>query len=154
MTRVTVIDPNQDVLELYRDLLQSFGYEVETYSDALPGIEQLVESRPDLVIVDVELHPQREELTGLQVVHSARSGTALRDVPMIVCTTATERIAAALPEVMERGDVHRLEKPFDITTFQRVLETALGIAHDAPKPMGSGRPLADHDRHATEGAPQ
>lgn len=125
MTRVTVIDPDDDVLDLYRDVLVDLGYEVETLTDALPGIERLVSSRPDLVILDVELDPQREQLTGLQVVHSARSGTMLKDVPFIVCTTATERIAAALPDVMERGDVHRLEKPFDLGTLERVLQAAL-----------------------------
>jgi CheY-like chemotaxis protein len=83
------LPPDRDVLDLYRDLLSTFGYEVETYTDALPGIEQLVASRPDLLIVDVELDPEREQLTGLQVVHSARSGTPLQDVPIVICTTAS-----------------------------------------------------------------
>jgi CheY-like chemotaxis protein len=148
MTRVTVIDPDRDLLDLYRDLLSGFGFEVETYTDALPGIEQLVASRPDLIIVDVELDPEREQLSGLQVVHSARSGTALRDVPMIICTTATERIAAALPEVMDRGDVHRLEKPFDVSTFERVVQTALGLSHGAADAPGSGSILAEEEREA------
>lgn len=142
MTRVTVIDPDRDVLDLYRELLMTFGYDVETYTDALPGVEQLISSRPDLVILDVELDPEREELTGLQVVHSVRSGTPLRDVPIIICTTATERIAAALPDVMDRGDVHRLEKPFDLPTFERVVQTALGLNHGATDAPGSGSILA------------
>lgn len=144
MTRVTVIDPNGDVLDLYRDLLEGLGYDVETYHDALPGIEELVASRPDLIIIDGELDPHREELSGLQVIHSARSSTRLRDVPIILCTTATERSAAALTEVMERGDVHRLEKPFDLDTFDRVLETALGRSHGTAD--GSGQVLAENDR--------
>lgn len=148
MTRVTVIDPDRDVLDLYRELLSSFGYEVETYTDALPGIEQLLASRPDLIIVDVELDPQREQLSGLQVVHSARSGAALRDVPIVISTTATERIAAALPEVMERGDVHRLEKPFDVPTFERVVQTALGLSHGAVDAPETGRLLAEGERNA------
>jgi CheY-like chemotaxis protein len=148
MTRVTVIDPDRDVLDLYQDLLSAFGYEVEAYTDAFPGIEQLVASRPDLIIVDVELHPEREQLSGLQVVHSARSGTALRDVPIIISTTATERIAAALPAVMERGDVHRLEKPFDLPTLRRVVHTALGLSHGAVDAPGSGSILAEREREA------
>lgn len=148
MTRVTVIDPDEDVVDLYRDVLVVLGYEVETLTDALPGIERLVSSRPDLVILDVELDPQREQLTGLQVVHSARSGTMLKDVPFIVCTTATERIAAALPDVMERGDVHRLEKPFDLATLERVLQAALGLTHGSADAPGSGSILAGDHREA------
>lgn len=146
MVRVTVIDPNRDVLDIYRELLEGFGYEVETHTDELPGMERLVASRPDLIIVDVELDPAREQLTGLQVVHSLRSGTELRDVPVIVCTTATERIAGALPELMDRGDIHRLEKPFDVDTFERVVQTALGLEHGMTDAPGSGSILADDDR--------
>lgn len=148
MTRVTVIDPDEDVLDLYRDVLADLGYEVETFTDALPGIERLVASRPDLVILDVELDPHREQLTGLQVVHSARSGSMLKDVPFIVCTTATERIAAALPDVMERGDVHRLEKPFDLATLERVLQEALRLTHGTADAPGSGSILAGEKREA------
>ncbi|HUH06563.1 MAG TPA: response regulator [Egibacteraceae bacterium] len=148
MTRVTVIDPDRDQLDLYRDVLISLGYDVETYTDALPGIDELTASRPDLVIVDVELDPEREQLTGLQVVHSARSGTPLRDVPIIICSTATERIVAALPEVMDRGDVHRLEKPFDLATFERVVQAALGLSHGAAEAARVGNILAHEDRSA------
>lgn len=143
MTRVTIVDPDRDVLDLYRDLLEGLGYEVETHTDAGPGIDAVVSSRPDLLIVDVELDPHREELTGLQVVHSARSSTGLRDVPIILCTTATERIVAAWPEVTERGDVHRLEKPFDVTTFERVVRTALGLGHGGGGRGGHGSDFAD-----------
>ena len=148
MTRVTVIDPHQDVLDLYRDLLATFGYAVETHTDAMPGIEQLIASRPDLLIIDVELDPEREQLTGLQAVHSARSGTLLQDVPIIICTTATERITAALPDVMDRGDIHRLEKPFDLSTFERVVQTALGLNHGVADAPGSGTVLADSQRES------
>lgn len=148
MTRVTVIDHDRDVLDLYRELFTAFGYDVETYTDALPGVEQLIASRPDLVLVDVELDPEREQLTGFQVVHSARSGTPLRDVPIIICTTATERIAAELPDVMQRGDVHRLEKPFDLATFERVVQTALGLNHGSADAPNSGSILADGERKA------
>jgi CheY-like chemotaxis protein len=148
MARVTVIDPDNDLLDLYRDVLVGLGYEVETLTDAMPGIEELVATRPDLVILDVELDPQREQLTGLQVVHSARSGTSLKDVPFIVCTTATERIAAALPDVMERGDVHRLEKPFDLATLERVVQSALGLAHGQADAPGSGTILAGERRES------
>ena len=148
MTRVTVIDPDEEVLDLYRDVLAELGYEVATLRDALPGIEALVGTRPDLVIIDVELDAHREQLTGLQVVHSARSGTLLKDIPFIVCTTATERIAAALPDVMERGDVHRLEKPFDLATLERTVQAALGLNHGQADAPGSGTILAGTRRDA------
>lgn len=149
MTRVTVIAPDQDVLDLYRELLEAQGYEVELYGDALPGIDELKASRPDLVMVDVELDPHREQLTGLQVVHSARSSSELRDIPIVLSTTATERTLAAMPEVMDRGDIHSLEKPFDLLTFERVVARALGVSRGAA--LGpTGTILADSGREHSQ----
>ena len=128
-TRVTVIDDDRDLLDFFHDLFSEYGYEVHTFTDALPGIEQLIESDPDLVIVDLRLDPHREQLSGLQVIHSARSSPQLRDVPIIVCSAATDALADAWPELMERGDVQRLEKPFDLATLQRVVETSIGVRH-------------------------
>lgn len=149
-THVTVIDDDRDVLDLFVDLLGEYGFSVDTYSDALPGIDELIASRPNLIIVDLALAPEREQLTGAQVIHSARSSAELRDVPIIVSSAATHLLAQQWPELMARGDVQRLEKPFDLVTFERVVETALGMAHDGfgtdPANGGDDLPRSVHDR--------
>ena len=147
MVRVTVLNDDQDVLDLFRDLFIELGYEVETYADALPGIAELIESRPDLIVVDLRMAPEREQLSGIQVIHSARSGTELRDVPIIVCSADLAGLGAAWPDLMQRGDVQQLQKPFDLETFERVVQTALGLTHgevDDSRQIGnpSARPAA------------
>lgn len=97
------------------------------YTRALPGIDELTASRPDVIVVDLALRAEREQLTGLQVVHSARCGTALRDVPIIVLVTQPAALDVTWPDLMDRGDIHRLEKPFDLFSFDRVVNTALGM---------------------------
>ena len=132
--RVTVIDDDADVLDLFREILEEDGFAVETVSEAMPGIERIVASRPDLLIVDLLLDPHREELTGLQLVHAARSSSELRSVPIIVCSADPPGLEAAWPELMDRGDIHQLSKPFNLATFERVLATALG----RPQPGNRG----------------
>lgn len=144
-TRVTVIDDDRDLLDLFNELLTELGYDVHLYADAMPGIEQLIESRPDLIIVDLRLAPEREQLSGVQVIHSARSGTPLRDVPIIVCSAATDDLREAWPGLMERGDIQQLEKPFDLLTFERVVETALGMNHGTLETERPGQILAEAD---------
>jgi two-component system, NtrC family, nitrogen regulation response regulator NtrX len=129
VTRITIIDDDRDVLDLFRDVFEERGYHVETFADAMPGIAQLIASRPDVLIIDLQLDPEREQLSGLQVVHSARSGTELRDTPIIVCTADVIGLRTAWPGFMERGDIHQLEKPFDLATLDRVIETALQMPH-------------------------
>ena len=133
--RVTVINAEAEVADLFRELLAPMGFDAETHAGALPGLEELLASRPALVIVNMELAPTRDELSGLQVIHSARTSTELRDIPIIVTTTNPADIAAAWPDLMERGDIHQLAMPFDLDTFSRVIETALGRQHGP----GSGR---------------
>ena len=145
-TRVTVIDDDRDVLDLFRDVLGEFGYDVEVYADAMPGIEELIASKPDLILVDLRLAPEREQLTGVQVIHSARSSAELRDVPIIVCSAAIDDLRDAWPELMRRGDVQQLQKPFDLDTLQRVVETALGLSHGTVKTGFAGIRLAEDGR--------
>lgn len=131
-TRVTVIDDDGDVGDLFRDIFTAIGdFDVAVHVNAMPGIDELMLTRPALIVIDLDLDPEREELSGTQIIHSIRSGVELRDVPIIVTALDSPRLAEAWPAFMDRGDVHRLYKPFDLATFERVVETALGDAHPA-----------------------
>lgn len=127
-TRVTVIDDDADVLDLFRDILQGAGFIVDTHREALPGVAELITSKPDLIIVDMLLDPHRDELNGLQLIHATRSSEELRDVPVIVCSADLLGLDTAWPDLQSRGDIHKLEKPFDLDTLDRVLSMALGRA--------------------------
>jgi CheY-like chemotaxis protein len=138
--RATVIDHDADVVDLLCELLELQGFDCDKQTSALPGIEALTASRPDLIVVDLGVRHVREELTGLQIVHSARSGAVLRDVPVVVLTTDIAAIGDVWPEVMARGDVHRLEKPFNLTAFERVINTAMGRPHAGMDRAGADGP--------------
>lgn len=145
--RVTVLNDDPEVLALFRELFEGIGCDVTTGSIVMPGTRELIDSRPDLILADLGLGAQREQLTGLQAIHSARSSTELQDVPIIVSSADLPALSEAWPDLMERGDVQQLEKPFDLVAFERVVEAALGLRHgklDAS--AGSGRLLADADR--------
>ena len=126
MTRVTVIDDDQDVLDILHELLESYGYEVDARTAPVARIEELIELRPDLLVIDLRLVTDREELSGLQTIHAARTSPELREVPIVVCTADLIGLHEAWPALMERGDVHQLTKPFDLRTFERVLAMATG----------------------------
>jgi DNA-binding NtrC family response regulator len=150
-SRVTVIDDDDDIGELFGEVFEAIGeFDVTVHVNAMPGIDELAASKPALIVVDLDLDPKREELSGAQVIHSIRSHAALRDVPVIVTAINTPRIEEVWPGFMERGDVHRLYKPFDLTSFQRVVETALGTVHGTT--AGSGpAPRQLHERKEKSG---
>lgn len=129
--RVTVIDDDQDVLDTFIELLEFYGYDAVAFNKPVSRIEEIIRTHPDLILVDLRLDPHREQLTGLQTIHAARTSMPLRQVPIIVCSADTTALAQAWPELMARGNIHQLEKPFDLVTFERVIAMALG---HAPQP--------------------
>lgn len=124
--RVTVLDDVAEMRNLFADVLGASGYEVLSYDSATADLHQLLASRPDLVIVQLGLDPQREELSGLQTIHAARSAPELRDVPIIVCSADIPALATAWPDFMSRGGVHQLELPFGLDALEQVVAQAVG----------------------------
>lgn len=53
--RVLIIDGNADRRRLLRDTVQSWGFEVMTAYDGYSGMRQIMNDRPDIIIVDADL---------------------------------------------------------------------------------------------------
>ena len=140
--RVTVIDDDQDVLDTFIELLEFYGFDAVAFNEPVARIEEIIRTSPDLILIDLRLDPHREQLTGLQTIHAARTSVQLRQVPIIVSSADPSALAQAWPELMERGDIHQLEKPFDLLTFERVIATALGHAPEPAKLTDVGMPDA------------
>lgn len=119
--RVTVLDDVAEMRDLFADVLAASGYEVLTHSSATADLHHLLSSRPDLIIVQLALDPHREQLSGLQTIHAARSTAELRDVPIIVCSADITGLATAWPDFMDRGGIHQLELPFGLRDFEQVV---------------------------------
>ena len=106
--------------------MASLGFAVQAFGEATADLRALLASRPGLVIVGLGLDPQRDELSGLQTIHAARSTEQLRDVPIVACSADAAALSAAWPDFMERGDIHQLQIPFDLGDLEQVVGSALG----------------------------
>lgn len=53
--RVLIIDGNADRRRLLRDTVVSWGFEVFTAYDGYSGMRQIMNDRPDIIIVDADL---------------------------------------------------------------------------------------------------
>lgn len=148
---MTVVHDHPLMRELLDDVLTGFGFRVQALAQATADLSALLASAPDLIIVELRLDPHREELSGLQTIHAARSTDQLRDVPIIVCSPDPPALAAAWPDFMERGDIQRLELPFDLETLARVISTALGEAHSRDMGFGGTTVAQEHGPESTEG---
>jgi cellulose synthase/poly-beta-1,6-N-acetylglucosamine synthase-like glycosyltransferase/DNA-binding response OmpR family regulator len=80
--RVLVVDDDPVTLESVRSALLTAGHEVETATSAQQALERLSESRPDLVISDVELPAH----SGFDLVTRIRAEPSMQTMPLILLT--------------------------------------------------------------------
>ena len=83
--RILVVDDDEDIRGLLRELLQRAGYEVEEAPNGRAALRQLFEAPPALVLLDVSM----PELDGYQTLERIRD---LSDVPVIMLTARTQEL--------------------------------------------------------------
>ena len=101
--RILVVDDDDDIRALLRELLERAGYEVVDAPDGRAGLRALYAVRPELVLLDVSM-PQ---LDGWQTLERLRD---LSDVPVMMLTAR----AAELEKVraLKAGADDYVTKPF------------------------------------------
>lgn len=70
---ILIIEDNQDLIEMYRLKLSLEGFHVETATDGEQGILKAVESKPDMILLDI-LMPN---MNGFEVLKALRNNTKL-----------------------------------------------------------------------------
>jgi DNA-binding response OmpR family regulator len=83
--RILVVDDDEDIRILLRELLARAGYRVEEAADGKAALRKLFELPPALVLLDVNM----PELDGYQTLERIRD---LSDVPVIMVTARTEEL--------------------------------------------------------------
>jgi len=83
--RILVVDDDEDIRILLRELLVRAGYRVEEAADGRAALRQLYETPPALVLLDVSM----PELDGYQTLERIRD---LSEVPVIMLTARTQEL--------------------------------------------------------------
>jgi DNA-binding response OmpR family regulator len=83
--RILVVDDDEDIRLLLRELLGRAGYEVDEAADGRAALRRLYEAPPALVILDVTM----PDLDGYQTLERVRD---LSDVPVIMLTARTQEL--------------------------------------------------------------
>lgn len=106
--RVMVLDDDEQLLALYREILVDAGYEVTLVKDGVEGLDRLGE-RPDAFIVDL-LMPR---VDGCEFIKRIRATDEHRTKPaLVVSAVATKSWSQAAC-----GADDFLAKPFEIETL-------------------------------------
>ena len=120
--RVLVVEDFADNRAILRDLLTHAGYEVVEAVDGEAGVSKALVTRPDLIIMDLQL----PVLDGYEATRLIRREAGLRAVPIIAVTSF------ALPGDEEKarsaGCDHYVTKPFSPRELLATIGTLLGVS--------------------------
>ncbi len=82
MARILIIDDNPTNLKLVAYLVRSKGHEVDTALDADAAMAAIAGSRPDLILMDLQL----PGVDGLELTRRLKSDAATQDIVIIAVT--------------------------------------------------------------------
>ncbi|MGJ7510715.1 response regulator [Variovorax sp. GT1P44] len=126
MTRILVVDDEDDIATVLVDYLRHAGYDTERVADGESALERMRADPPDLTLLDIML----PRLDGLSVLQQARQHTAH---PVILLTARIEEVDRLLG--LELGADDYVCKPFSprevVARVRAVLRRSLA-GNDAP----------------------
>jgi DNA-binding response OmpR family regulator len=118
-TKVLIVDDDLEILNLTRSLMRRRGFEVIEASDGDEAMRQVLENRPDLVILDVMMPGQ----SGWEVCRSIRETESLKDTGVIMLTGVGERMNE-MTSPLYGADAH-LDKPFEFDALDALVTQVL-----------------------------
>lgn len=120
-TRILVVNDTQEILDLFRILLEEEGYEVILSSYPLQTVSQVEQIAPALVILDLMFGDEKYGFQMLEMLKLSRSTTS---IPVIVCTAALQAVREMEGYLVSKG-VTLVYKPFDIDDLIKTVNLAL-----------------------------
>jgi CheY-like chemotaxis protein len=117
MKRILIIEDNQDVAEVFAQLVDILGYQADIAHDVAPGLSLTSSWKPQLVLCDLGLPGD-----GLEFARACKRDPELKDIKLIAVSGysgITDKQAA-----LAAGFDDLLGKPVEFATLQAICELA------------------------------
>jgi CheY-like chemotaxis protein len=118
--KVLLVDDEEDILEVIKDRLEAYGFEVVTAGTGVEALAKLRAERFDGVFMDVKM----PEMGGIEALEEIRK----RDphIPVIIITSSSTREAAMA--TIGKGANEYVLKPFEWADLKAKIEKVFKIA--------------------------
>jgi DNA-binding response OmpR family regulator len=126
MASVCLIEDDQRIRAALVRALADRGHSVQASSKAMDGLAQVVEWRPDVVVIDLGL----PDLDGAELLKMIRAVSA---VPVIVATARDDE--ALMVRLLDSGADDYVTKPFSAEQLDARIRAVLRRAQSAPEPQ-------------------
>ena len=119
-TKVLLVDDEDQLRKVMKDLLEREGYDVTEAADGVQALDQVDRHAPDIVVLDLNL----PGLDGYGVLNHLRSRPATQHIPVVVLTAHGDEDSEV--RVFEMGADDFLSKPFRARALSARLQAVLG----------------------------
>lgn len=133
---VLVVNDTEEILELFRSILEDLGHRMTAWSYSPDDLSKVTEIAPDLVILDLMMGAT--ELQGWALLQKMRMSPPTEDIPVIVCTAATQWVREQ-EGWLAANAVKVVLKPFKVADLER----AIGQVWDMADVMATSDPPSD-----------
>ena len=136
MTKILVVDDEDDILDILIEDLSGGGYDVISAKNGASALVRIYQEQPDLVLLDL-LMPV---LNGYEVLREVRDNPTTKNLPVIVITGVPD--VKSEQTAVEMGANYFLTKPWNPETLHAAIRVAL---REAGNSVGDTQPVASVD---------
>lgn len=119
MSRIYVIEDDENIRQLVATALQAFGYQVNAFETAGEGITALEKETPDLMLFDIML----PDIDGVEAVRQIRKNPAYETLPIMMLTAKNSELDKVAG--LDAGADDYLTKPFGILELKARVQALL-----------------------------
>ena len=116
---ILIVEDNEKNRKLVRDVLQYKGYRTEESETAEDGIRLAQESRPALILMDIQL----PGMTGIDALGRLRADPATRHIPVMAVTASA--MTQDRQKILAAGFDAYQSKPIDVKGFLQLVADIL-----------------------------
>ena len=113
-----MVDDSETILMFEQMILKKGGYEIVTAKNGKDGVAKALETKPDLILMDVMM----PGMSGFEAVKRLRQDAATRSIPVVMVTTEAESMEAGY----ESGCSDYVVKPIDQLELITKVKSLLG----------------------------
>ena len=118
--RILVVDDQEDLRGVLRDLLTGSGYAVIEAGDGEAGVAKAKSDRPDLILMDIQM----PVIDGYEATRRIKVDPALKPIPIIAVSSFAMK--GDEEKVRGAGCDHYVTKPYSPMQLLRLIRAFLG----------------------------
>ena len=119
MAKILIVEDNEMNMRLFSDLLKTKGHEVIECPEGLQALELTKNSRPDLILMDIQM----PRISGLAVTEQIRKTPEIKDTKIVAVSAFAMK--GDEEKILAAGCNAYISKPISIPLFFQIIDKNL-----------------------------